>query len=35
MPSISVILSTYNRPDALEMVLRSLEAQTCNDSTMF
>ena len=31
MPRISVILSTYNRPDALEMVLRSLEAQTCED----
>jgi len=31
MPRISVILSTYNRPDALEMVLRSLEAQTCKD----
>jgi glycosyltransferase involved in cell wall biosynthesis len=31
MPRISVILSTYNRPDALEMVLRSLEAQTSDD----
>ena len=31
MPRISVIVSTYNRPDALEMVLRSLEAQTCKD----
>lgn len=31
MPSISVILSTYNRPDALEMVLRSLEVQTWKD----
>jgi glycosyltransferase involved in cell wall biosynthesis len=31
MPRISVILSTFNRPDALEMVLRSLEAQACKD----
>jgi len=31
MPHISVIVSTYNRPDALEMVLRSLAAQTCTD----
>lgn len=31
MPRISVILSTYNRPDALEMVLRSLAAQTYKD----
>ena len=28
MPQISVILSTYNRPDALEMVLLSLASQT-------
>jgi len=31
MPRISVILSTYNRPDALQMVLRSLAAQTHAD----
>ena len=31
MPSISVILSTYNRPDALEMVLLSLENQAFRD----
>lgn len=31
MPHISVILSTYNRPDALEMVLHSLAAQTYMD----
>ncbi|MEE9499502.1 MAG: glycosyltransferase family 2 protein [Nitrospinaceae bacterium] len=31
MPRISVILSTYNRPDALDMVLRSLAAQTYTD----
>ncbi len=31
MPRISVILSTYNRPDALEMVLHSLTAQTHTD----
>lgn len=30
-PRISVILSTYNSPDVLEMVLRSLETQTCRN----
>ncbi|MGP0566021.1 MULTISPECIES: glycosyltransferase family 2 protein [unclassified Nitrospina] len=31
MTALSIILSTYNRPDALERVLTSLEAQTDRD----
>ncbi|CAI2719216.1 glycosyltransferase family 2 protein [Nitrospina watsonii] len=31
MTAISIILSTYNRPDALERVLSSLEGQRCRD----
>ena len=30
-PFCSVIVSTYNRPDALKLVLASLAAQTCRD----
>ncbi len=31
MPKISLIVSTYNRPDALNLVLKSLEAQVFKD----
>lgn len=31
MPIASVIISTYNRPDALEAVLTGFSSQTCNN----